>query len=201
MMPTHPLILASTSTIRAQLLRSAGLDVTVQPARIDEDAARDALAAEGASPRDMADALAELKARRVSQKHPEAVVIGADQVLEFEGKAWAKPETPDAGRAQLTALRGRSHVLHSAVVLYHRSEPVWRHIGEVRMTMRMMSDAYRDAYLARNWDSARHSVGCYKIEEEGVRLFSDIRGDYFSILGLPLLPLVSYLAQRGFIDA
>lgn len=200
-MPPPSLILASTSPIRAQILRSAGLDFTVQPARVDEAAARDALAAEGASPRDMADALAELKARRVAQKNPDAVVIGADQVLEFEGKAWAKPETADAGRAQLTALRGRTHVLHSAIVLYHRAEPVWRHIGEVRMTMRMISDAYRDAYLARNWESARHSVGCYKIEEEGIRLFSDIRGDHFSILGLPLMPLIGYLAQRGFIEA
>ena len=198
---SHPIILASSSPTRAGLLQAAGIAFSTEPARVDEAAHRLSLQAEGASPRDIADTLAEIKAQRVANRHPEALVIGADQVLEFEGRPWGKPESRDAGRAQLLALRGNTHVLHSAVVLYHRSEPVWRHLGEVRMTMRRMSDAYIDSYLERNWDSVRHCVGCYKIEEEGIRLFSEIRGDHFSILGLPMLPLVGYLAQRGFIEA
>jgi septum formation protein len=193
-------LLASASQIRADLLRAAGLAVTQQPARVDEESIRLALEAEGARPRDIADALAEMKARKISERHPLPWVIGCDQVLEFAGKAFGKPETPDAARAHLSALRGRTHILHSAVVLYHEGKPVWRFVGEVRLTMREFSDAYRDTYLARNWESARHSVGCYKIEEEGVRLFSRIEGDHFTLLGLPLLPLLDYLSGRGVIE-
>lgn len=195
------LILASQSEIRARLLASAGVPVEALPARIDEDGIRAALEAEEATPRDIADALAEMKARKLAEKYPDAVVIGCDQVLDFRKRAWGKPSTADAARAQLQALRGQTHRLLSAVVLYERSEPVWRHVGEVRLTMRAFSDAYLDDYLARNWDSARHSVGAYKLEEEGARLFSAVDGDYFTVLGLPLLPLLGYLGQRGWIAA
>lgn len=195
------LILASQSEIRARLLASAGVTVEALPARIDEEGIRAALQAEGATPRDIADALAEMKARKLSEKNPDAVVIGCDQVLDFRKEAWGKPETPDAARAQLQALRGQTHRLLSAVVLYEGAEPVWRHVGEVRLTMRAFSDAYLDDYLTRNWDSARHSVGAYKLEEEGARLFSAVDGDYFTVLGLPLLPLLGYLGQRGWIAA
>lgn len=195
------LILASQSEIRARLLANAGVVVEALPARIDEDGIRAALEADGATPRDIADALAEMKARKLAEKHPDAVVIGCDQVLDFRKKVWGKPETPDAARAQLQALRGQTHRLLSAVVLYEGAEPVWRHVGEVRLTMREFSDAFLDDYLARNWDSARHSVGAYKLEEEGVRLFSSVEGDYFTVLGLPLLPLLAYLGLRGWIPA
>lgn len=197
----HRLILASASAIRRQLLANAGIAVEVVPARVDEEAIRAALQHDGATPRDVADALAEMKARKVAERNPDAVVIGCDQVLEFQGQTWGKPDHPDAARAQLRALRGTDHRLFSAVVLYHRAEPVWRNMGEVRLTMRQFSDDYLDAYLSRNWEEVRHAAGSYQLEGEGARLFSEVRGDYFSVLGLPLLPLLNYLGQRGFIAA
>ena len=197
---SRPLLLASASSRRPQLLRNAGLVVTAEPARIDEDSIRQSLEAEQAKPRDIADALAELKAEKLANRHSTALVLGCDQVLAFQGRVFGKPETPDAARAQLTALRGQTHHLISALVLYDETKPIWRHISEAKLQMRDISDAYLEEYLARNWQSARHSVGAYKLEEEGVRLFSAIQGDYFTILGLPLLPLLDYLGARGFIQ-
>ena len=200
MLDTPPIVLASASSIRAQLLRAAGITFAQHPPRVDEQAIRDALGAEGASPRDMADALADAKARKLAERAPDTCVIGADQILDLNGHVLAKPADCDAARAQLRALRGHTHMLHSAIVLYHDARPIWRHVAHARLTMRMLSDAYLESYLHRNWESARSSVGCYKIEEEGIRLFSDIEGDHFTILGLPLVPLLSYLSERGFIE-
>ena len=199
--PARPLRLASASAIRLHLLQAAGLTVSAIAVRIDEPALRDSLLAEGATPRDVADALAEMKARKLADREPAALVLGCDQVLDFKGRVWGKPETPDAARAQLCALRGQTHHLLSALVLYDAGEPVWRHVGEVRLTMRNFSDSYLDAYLTRNWPDISDSVGGYKLEAEGARLFDRIDGDYFTVLGLPLLPLLGYLAQRGFIPA
>lgn len=193
------LILASTSPIRLQMLRAAGLTVEATAPRVDEASIRDALVAEGAHPRDIADALAEMKARKVAKKRPGDLVLGCDQVLELDREIFAKPETPDEARNQLRQLRGKSHKLQSAIVAYESAEPVWRHTAEARLTMHQISDAYLDDYVARNWESIRHSVGGYKIEEEGVRLFSAISGDHFTILGLPLLPLLAWLETRGMI--
>lgn len=196
---SRPLLLASASEIRLHLLRNAGIEVTALPARIDETAIRHSLEAEAAKPHDIADALAEMKARKLADKHPEGLVLGCDQVLAFGNRIYGKPETLDEARAQLFAFRGQTHQLISALVLYDAGKPVWRHISRARLTMHRASDDYIDAYLARNWHSIRHSVGAYKLEEEGIRLFSAIEGDYFTILGLPLLPLISYLGTRGFI--
>ncbi|HBM61671.1 MAG TPA: septum formation protein Maf [Citreicella sp.] len=195
------LILASGSQIRADLLRAAGVPFTVTIPRVDESSIRAALEAEGASPRDMADALAEYKARRVSDRQPGAFVLGCDQILTCDGAIYAKPESPEDARAQLLRLRGQRHQLLSAAVIYQDGEPVWRHVGVARLLMREFSDAYLDEYLARNWNSLRHAVGGYKLEEEGVRLFSRIEGDHFTILGLPLLELLAFFNLRGIIAA
>lgn len=197
---TPSLVLASGSAIRRQLLENAGLTILVAPARIDEDAITASLLAEGAPPRDIADTLAEAKARKTSPRHPGMLVLGCDQVLAHDGACLSKPATPEDARAQLARLRGGQHRLLSAAVLYRDGEPLWRHVGTVRLTMREASDTYLDDYVARNWDSIRHSVGSYKLEEEGVRLFTRIDGDYFTVLGLPLLELLSYLTLRGDID-
>jgi len=195
------LVLASASEIRATLLRNAGVQIDVIPARIDEATIRAALEAEEASPRDVADTLAEMKAMKLSERHPDAMVLGCDQVLAFEGRILTKPDTADAARAQLSALRGKRHMLLSAAVLYEAGKPLWRHVGGVRLTMRAFSDAYLDDYLSRNWESIRHAVGAYKLEEEGARLFSRVEGDYFTVLGLPLLEVLGFLGQRGMIAA
>jgi septum formation protein len=197
---SRPLILASGSEIRASLLRRAGVEVTAVPARVDEHELRRALLAEDASTTDVADALAESKAARIAQKFPSALVLGCDQVLDFHGSILSKPTTLQDARNQIVQLSGQTHRLLSALVLYESGQPIWRHVGIARLTMRSLTDTYVDAYLARNWPGLSETVGGYKYEEEGIRLFSAIEGDYFTILGLPLLPLLSYLSQRGFIE-
>lgn len=195
------IILASTSQIRASLLARAGVEFSSMAARVDEDAIRAALIAEGAGPRDMADSLAEAKAVKISDKNPNAWVIGCDQILAFNGQIFSKPQDAGESLLQLRALRAQTHHLYSAVVIYHGGAPQWRHVGHARMTMHAVSDDMLSGYVARNWESIRHSVGGYKIEEEGIRLFSDIDGDIFTVQGLPLLPVLTYLAQRKVIDS
>jgi septum formation protein len=192
-------VLASTSPIRLQMLTAAGITVEPIAPRVDEVIIRDALIVDGAKPRDIADALAEMKARKVSEKRPDATVLGCDQILALDQMIFAKPESPDQAKDHLRNLRGKTHKLYSAIVAYENAEPVWRHVAEARLTMHQISDSYLDDYINRNWDSIRHSVGCYKIEEEGVRLFSAISGDHFTILGLPLLPLLAWAGTRGMI--
>jgi septum formation protein len=195
------LLLASGSAVRLQMLSNAGLQVIAQPARVDEAAIRAALVESKAPARDIADTLAELKARKIAERTGDALVLGCDQVLEFSGKIFEKPGSPDEARSQLRQLCGKVHYLYSAAVLYDGPSPVWRHVGVARMTMRDLSDPWLDRYVDRNWNSIRYAVGGYLLEEEGVRLFCVIEGDYFTVLGLPLLPLLNALIDRGDLSA
>lgn len=188
-------ILASASPVRAHLLRAAGLDIVVEPARVDEEAVRESL--HGAPARDVADALAELKARKVSLSHPGALVIGADQVLAFFGEIISKCPDMAAARALLKRLSGHEHELISAAVLGKEGGIIWRHCASVKMVMRPLSDAFVDSYLSAMGETVLESVGGYRFEGEGVQLFSHYAGDYFSILGLPLVPLLAALRDQG----
>ncbi|HST74491.1 MAG TPA: Maf family protein [Acetobacteraceae bacterium] len=195
------LILASASAARLALLRGAGLAVEAQPAHIDEAEIKAAARADGASPEDAALLLAELKAARIARRAPDALVIAADQLLVC-GEEWLdKPPTRDAARAQLLALRGRTHELVTAVLCHRGAARIWHHVARPSLTMREFSDDFLNAYLAAEGDALTASVGAYRLEGMGAQLFDQIEGDYFSILGLPLLPLLGFLRQHGALPA
>lgn len=200
-MPKNKLILASGSSIRAEMLSKAGVIPQIIPARIDEAALKTGMIAESAPLRDIVDLLADMKAKKVAQAHPEALVLGADQILVYNGRIFDKPTDPSDARSQLLELRGQSHNLLSAAVIYEKGRPVWRHIGKARLIMRNFSDDFLDDYIAAHGDDLCATVGCYKIEQDGTTLFSRIEGDYFSILGLPLLEVLAFLRSRGIIRA
>ncbi len=191
-----PITLASQSAARAQLLKAAGVSFTAQAAGVDEWAVKQALLAEGHGPRDIADALAEAKALKVSRRR-QGLVIGADQTLDLDGALFDKPQNLLEARAQLQTLRGKTHKLHSAVVIARDGVAIWRLLSSPAMTMRDFSDAFLDAYLQRNADAALTCVGAYQLEGEGAQLFSRIEGDYFAVLGLPMLGVLDYLRVQG----
>jgi len=192
--PTN-IILASTSAIRMQLLKDAGVPFEAVAAGVDEATIKDALLAEGLGPRDIADALAEAKAVKVSRKRP-GLVIGADQTLDFEGRLLDKADTVEEARARLGEMRGKTHKLHCGMVVARDGMPIWREVVTTTLRMRPFSDAYLEAYLARNAPAILSSVGCYQLEGEGVQLFDKIDGDYFAILGLSLIPLLDFLRRH-----
>ena len=191
-----PLILASKSQARGSLLRNAGLEFQSIAADIDERAAEQPLVDAGASPHDIAELLAEVKAMNVSERNPGALVIGADQTLGFGDKRFNKPADDAAARSQLLELAGQSHQLHSAVACVKDGQTLWRYVSTATLTMRPLSPEEVGRYMARVGDQVRSSVGCYQLEGLGVQLFEKIEGDYFTILGLPLLPLLTYLRDH-----
>ena len=190
------LILASKSTARRAVLEGAGVSFEPVGSGVDEDAAKVQLAGRGATPRQVAEALAEDKALAVSVGRPE-LVIGADQTLEFQGQLYDKAETLEAARERLQTLRGKPHQLHSAVVAAQGGAVVWRETQSATLRMRDFSDAFLEAYLAAEGEAALGSVGCYRLEGMGLQLFAKIEGDYFTILGLPMLGLLDLLRRRG----
>jgi len=193
------LVLASNSESRARMLASAGLSFDREPVRIDEAAIRASLEADGASPRDIADALAEFKARKGHDRHRDAVVLGSDQVLALKGRILGKAADREAAAHQLAELQGQTHMLLSSAVIYNDGAPVWRGIGQARMTMHALTPAQIDAYLDIAWPAVSSSVGAYHAEAYGARLFSRIDGDWFTVLGLPLLDVLSFLRLRGWL--
>lgn len=182
------------------MLRAAGIEVEAHPALVDEASIKASLVATDAKPRNIADALAEAKARKVSRKFTGTLVLGADQILvTADGAILDKPESPDEARAQLAILSGKAHRLISAVVICENGEPVWRNVDTAQMTMRVLSEQFIEDYVATYWEEIRHSVGCYRIEAEGAQLFASVSGSQFTIIGLPLLPVLDYLRVRGFL--
>ena len=188
--------LASTSRSRAALLTAAGVPFEAAPPGVDEDAVKAGLLAEGARPREVADALAELKALRVSMRRP-GLVIGSDTTLEFDGALYDKAPTPQVAAERLRRWRGRPHELHSAVVVAEDGRPVWREVKTARLTVRDFSEAFLEGYVAKAGEALTTSVGGYWYEGVGVQLFSRVEGDAFAIQGLPLLGLLDYLRVRG----
>lgn len=190
------LVLASKSAARAAMLEAAGVTVALSPADIDERAFDEAWSREGHGPDIVARLLAEEKARAVSRHHPGAVVIGADQTLALGSRRFSKPADIAEARANLASLRGATHHLHSGVALVKNGATLFATVSSAAMTMRPFSDAFLDAYLARLGDRVLSSVGCYQLEGEGIQLFDRIEGDYFTILGMPLLPLLAALRHQ-----
>lgn len=190
------LVLASGSAARRQMLEAVGLTFEVDPPRVDEEAAKASLRAGGLKPRDQADALAELKALSVSRSRPD-FVIGADQMLALGGEVFDKPRDMNDARQHLLRMRGQTHELITAAVVAREGAIIWRHIDTPKLKMRAFSDAFLDDYLAQAGDNVLRSVGAYQLEGLGAQLFERVEGDFFSVLGLPLLPLLAFLREHG----
>ncbi|MDO7835800.1 Maf family protein [Sphingobium sp. HBC34] len=200
------IVLASQSASRRALLTAAQVPFEALSPGVDEEAAKEALRSDGLDARALADALAELKALKVSRRVPGALVLGCDQTLSIgdgDGRGAMIDKAVDRADAEriLRLLSGRVHHLHSAAVIVLNGEPIWRHVERVRMTVRSLSDAFITAYLDADWDALRWCVGCYRIEGPGVQIFSKVEGSQFAIQGLPLLPLLDFLRVRGVLAA
>ncbi len=191
-------VLASTSASRRAMLDAAGIAHDAIPSGLDEDAAKAALAAEALKPRDLADALAEMKALRAATRVPGTMVLGADSVVALaDGTVLDKPVDRADAVAHLRAMAGGRHDLFSAAVIVEDGRPVWRHVGHARLTVRSLSDAFIESYLDAEWPAIAGCVGCFRIEGPGVQLFDRVEGDHWTILGMPLIEVVRYLRQRG----
>ena len=194
------LVLASASQARQALLANAGLPFVAIPAELDERAAEQPLIEAAAEAQDVAIALAAAKAVCVSKEHPQDLVLGADQILTLEGERMTKPANMEAARRQLLRLSGKTHALHSAVASARNGEPIWQHAETAYLKMRRLTPEDIGHYLAATGSEALRSVGAYQIEGRGIQLFDEISGDYFAILGLPLLPTLAHLRAEGMIE-
>ena len=194
---TPAIILASQSASRRAMLDAAAVRYAVQPAHVDEAAMKVALLAENQTPRAIADALAELKAIKIARQNPESLVIGSDSVVSIDDRLFDKPEQREDAVQHLQFFSGKEMRLTSAVVVAEGGVPVWRHVEEARLLVRPLSEAFIETYLDTEWPAIAGCVGCFRIEGPGVQLFSSVRGDHFTILGMPLLPLLGYLRLRG----
>jgi septum formation protein len=190
------IVLASASAIRRTLLTHAGVPCIADPGAVDEDEVKQAMKAEGAPASAVAETLAELKAMRVAPRHGDAFVFGADSMLECNGVWFDKPVDRDHAAAHLTALSGRTHRLISSAVCVRNRERVWHHTSIALLTMRPLSRDFIDAYLDAAGPAVQRSVGAYQLEGLGAQLFSKIEGDYFTVLGLPLLPILAFLRDN-----
>lgn len=188
--------LASGSASRRALMRGAGIECDLVKPNVDEDAAKATMRQEGLSISDQAMALAELKAIKISRQRP-GLVIGGDQMLALDGVAFDKPKDMAEARSHLQRLSGKTHTLETAIIVAENGEPVWRHLARPKLTVRPLSDAFLDTYLEVCGEALLSTVGAYQLESMGAQIFTQIEGDYFSILGLPLLPLLDYLRVRG----
>jgi septum formation protein len=192
-------VLASASAIRRTLLKNAGIDCEIDPGAVDEDEVKRAMKADGAPAASVAETLAEMKAARVGPRHPGALVFGADQMLECNGVWFDKPVDRPHAAAHLAALAGRTHRLISALVCVRNGARIWHHTATASLTMRPLSPSFIDAYLDSTGAQALQSVGAYQLEGLGAHLFSRIEGDYFTVLGLPLLAMLAFLREHGVI--
>jgi septum formation protein len=184
------------------MFEAVGVALDAVAPMVDEDNIRQDMTTGNATACDIANALAEAKAVKVSMKYPGTLVIGSDQILETSGGSiLSKAEAPMEARAMLAALSDKTHNLHSAVVIAENGKPVWRHVDTAVMTMRPLSSAFIDDYVASYWEEIRPCVGCYRIEAEGAQLFTRVEGDQFTIMGLPLLPVLDYLRMRGILPS
>jgi septum formation protein len=190
-------ILASTSATRQRVLREAGLFFSIEASGVDEDAAKQGMRAEEMPPREQAAALAALKALAVSEKQPKALVIGADQMLAIDHDVLDKPRDMAEARMHLQRMRGRHHELVTAIVAARGCEVIWRHVEAPRLKMRAFSDMFLDLYLQEAGEAVLSSVGAYQLEGLGSQLFERVEGDYFSVLGMPLFPLLAFLREQG----
>ncbi|MEL7028719.1 MAG: nucleoside triphosphate pyrophosphatase [Pseudomonadota bacterium] len=198
-MAAEQICLASGSRARAELLRGAGLNISVRPSGVDEDFLKAQMAAQGSPLGDTALRLSEAKALRVAEEMP-GLVIGADQIIGLDGRRFDKPTSVEEARENLTALRGRVHTLFTAACVVSGKEILWRTLATPQVSMRSWSPAALDAHIAAEGEDVCATVGGYKLEGRGVQLIEAVRGDYFAILGLPLLELLGFLRERGLID-
>ena len=196
------LVLASQSASRRAMLDAAGVPFSATAAGVDEDAAKVALRAAGVAPRDFADALAELKALRVSQREPEALTLGSDSLMVLaDGTILDKPTDRAEAARHLRAMSGGRHAIISAAVIAEGGRPVWRHVDRATLHVRTLSDAFLEQYLDTEWPAIAGCAGCFRIEGLGAQLFARIDGSQFTVLGMPLLPVLDYLRVRGMLTS